>query len=232
MKKMFFIIRRAVIVSAVLVYVIAAAGCAGPERGWSIDSGDTETLPGSEEVFGSGVSGTADASGIPEAPEMPEAPVIEMITVHVCGAVMSPGVYELPAGSRLADAVEAAGGFREDAAQDHENLASELSDAQKIVILTDEEAETDPYGLSSVAGVPAAHEGGTNSGNPNIPELININTADAALLQTLPGIGRVKAEAIIAYRRTHGAFSSEEEIQNVSGIGAATWEEIRDLITV
>ena len=145
----------------------------------------------------------------------------ETITVHVCGAVVSPGVYVLPAGSRVADAVEAAGGMAENAAADYENLAAELEDAQKIVILTAEEAETDPYGLL-----------GTVFGDSDGTELVNINTADAQRLQTLPGIGSVRAEAIIAYRRAHGAFASVEDIRNVSGIGAATWEGIRDLITV
>ena len=127
----------------------------------------------------------------------------------------------LPAGSRVADAVEAAGGMTPEAAADHENLAMPVTDAQKIVILTAEEAGTDPYGLSEM-----------RFGDSEITGLININTASAAELETLPGIGSVKAEAIIAWRRRHGGFASIEDIRNVSGIGDATWEDIRDLITV
>ena len=206
MKKMFFIIVCAALTAAASF----ACGCAREGTGWSIDEDAAET--GSAEV-GSDESGS-DEAGSPDAGD-------GRITVHVCGAVVSPGVYVLPAGSRVADAVEAAGGMTPEAAADHENLAMPVTDAQKIVILTAEEAGTDPYGLSEIC-----------FGDSEIAGLININTATAAELETLPGIGSVKAEAIIAWRRRHGGFASIEDIRNVSGIGDATWEDIRDLITV
>ena len=210
MKKMFFIIACAALTAAAASFV---CGCARNGTGWSIDGDAAETgEPPAEEPADSGDAESGADSG---------APAEDRITVHVCGAVVSPGVYVLPAGSRVADAVEAAGGMTPDAAADHENLAAPVMDAQKIVILTAEEAGADPYGLAE-----------TRFGTPESPELININTADAAALETLPGIGSVKAEAIIAWRRRHGGFSSIEDIRNVSGIGPATWEDIRDLITV
>lgn len=206
MKKMFFIIACAALAAAVSF----ACGCAREGTGWSIDEDAAET--GSAET-GSDEAETAEA-GAADAGDA-------RITVHVCGAVVSPGVYVLPAGSRVGDAVEAAGGMTPEAAADHENLAMPVTDAQKIVILTAEEAGTDPYGLSEIC-----------FGDSEIVGLININTASAAELETLPGIGSVKAEAIIAWRRRHGGFATIEDIRNVSGIGAATWEDIRDLITV
>ena len=206
MKKMFFIIACAALTAAGSF----ACGCAREGTGWSIDEDAAET--GSAET-GADEAETAEA-GAADAGDA-------RITVHVCGAVVSPGVYVLPAGSRVADAVEAAGGMTPEAAADHENLAMPVTDAQKIVILTAEEAGTDPYGLSEIC-----------FGDSEIAGLININTASAAELETLPGIGSVKAEAIIAWRRRHGGFASIEDIRNVSGIGDATWEDIRDLITV
>ena len=206
MKKMFFIIACAALAAAGSF----ACGCAREGTGWSIDEDAAET--GSAET-GADEAETAEA-GAADAGDA-------RITVHVCGAVVSPGVYVLPAGSRVADAVEAAGGMTPEAAADHENLAMPVTDAQKIVILTAEEAGTDPYGLSEIC-----------FGDSEIAGLININTATAAELETLPGIGSVKAEAIIAWRRRHGGFASIEDIRNVSGIGDATWEDIRDLITV
>ncbi len=206
MKKMFFIIACAALAAAGSF----ACGCAREGTGWSIDEDAAET--------GSAETGSDEA----ETDEAEAADAGDVrITVHVCGAVVSPGVYVLPAGSRVADAVEAAGGMTPEAAADHENLAMPVTDAQKIVILTAEEAGTDPYGLSEIC-----------FGDSEIAGLININTATAAELETLPGIGSVKAEAIIAWRRRHGGFASIEDIRNVSGIGDATWEDIRDLITV
>ena len=225
MKKMFFIIVCAALTAAASF----ACGCAREGTGWSIDEdaagiGSMSEDPHTDGPDGDREAGTAE--GVPEAESgsdeagSPDAGD-GRITVHVCGAVVSPGVYVLPAGSRVADAVEAAGGMTPEAAADHENLAMPVTDAQKIVILTAEEAGTDPYGLSEIC-----------FGDSEIAGLININTATAAELETLPGIGSVKAEAIIAWRRRHGGFASIEDIRNVSGIGDATWEDIRDLITV
>lgn len=146
----------------------------------------------------------------------------EMLCVHVCGAVNSPGVYYLEAGSRVHEAVELAGGLSDDAAQEYVNLASALEDGQQLYIPTLEEAEE--QGLS--AGVE------DTSGDSASDGLVNINTADAEELQTLPGIGETKAQAIITYRENNGSFSSISEIVNVSGIGESTYEQLKDYIKV
>lgn len=139
-----------------------------------------------------------------------------MIYIHVCGAVKEPGVVKLPPGSRVQDAVLAAGGFCEDADPDFVNLAAFLTDGEQLYI---------PTGEETAAGYTAACEGTQSS-------LINLNTADAGMLCTLPGIGESRARDIIAYREQHGGFSAAEEIMQVPGIKESTYEKLKDLITV
>lgn len=147
-----------------------------------------------------------------------EAPLL----VYVCGEVTNPGVYELPAGSRVCDAVEAAGGFTKKASQDYWNLAEMLTDGQMISFPTEEEAEErKKYDTDQAESGKHADDG-----------KININTADAGQLQQLSGIGQTRAEAIVAYRDKHGAFSKVEDIMKVSGIKNALFEKMRDDITV
>lgn len=135
------------------------------------------------------------------------------IKVYVCGAVVTPGVVALPEGSRAEDALSAAGGFAEDAWRDYVNLAERVADGQKLYFPTLDEAE-------SLVGQ-EARDG-----------LVNINTADVAMLCTLPGIGESRAKDIIAYREAHGAFGSCEEIMQVSGIKTSVYSKISDKITV
>jgi len=160
-----------------------------------------------------------------ESVELRPAPVPEPIQVHVAGAVVRPGLYDLPEDSRVMDAVDAAGGFVAEADKNAINLAARLEDAQRLDI---------PY----VAGyVPEEEQGFVviSEGTPSPlagEELIDINTASLGELDTLPGIGPTTAQKIIDYREENGRFEAIEDIVNVSGIGAATYEEIKDLITV
>ncbi len=147
-----------------------------------------------------------------------------VILVHVCGAVMAPGVYELEFGSRAYQLIELAGGFTPDAAKGYLNLAGILCDGQKVVVPTVSDAEDDLYGEKEPAG--------ENGGSVADDGLININTADKAQLMTLPGIGEAKALAIISRRTEHGAFRTKEEIMQVPGIKEAAYEKIKALITV
>lgn len=146
-------------------------------------------------------------------------PVPKTLRIHVTGAVLKQGVYSLPAGSRIEDAIQAAGGLTEDADQSTLNLAAMLSDGQKITVPVPGEAPTNLTERSSISLL-------------ETDELIDINTASLELLQELPGIGEKKAEAIVAYRQNHGAFVTIEEIQNVDGIGPGLFEDIKNLITV
>lgn len=127
------------------------------------------------------------------------------VMVHVAGAVKEPGLYELPAGSRVADAVEAAGGVTKKSAADTVNLARELVDGEQITVGESEQ--------SSAGG-------------------ISINNATAAELDALPGIGPVLAERIVTHRATHGPFRSIDQLSDVSGIGDSVMEQIRSQVTL
>jgi len=155
----------------------------------------------------------------------PEATIV----VYVSGAVANPAVYELPEGSRVNDAVLAAGGLQEDAAAGYVNLAQPLTDGQQVNIpsLADAEAGALP---TPVLTDPA--QGSVGGAGTQAPELININTASKEQLETLPGIGTVTAERIIAYRTANGAFAQKTDLKKVSGIGDKKYAAIADLICV
>ena len=138
-----------------------------------------------------------------------------MIRVYVCGAVENPGVVDVPEGSRAEDALSAAGGFAQDAAREAVNLADWVTDGQMLYFPTKEEAEE-----------LAARKESEAAG------LVNINTADAAQLCTLPGIGESRAADIVAYREKNGPFESCEDIMKVPGIKTSAFEKICDKITV
>ena len=139
--------------------------------------------------------------------------------VYVCGAVESPGVYELPEGSRIFEAVELAGGMTEEAAANVLNLAEPLTDGQMIRILTVEEAEKNP-------------EADANEGATEDDGRLDINQADVAAFMGLPGIGQSKAESIVQYREANGPFSSVEEVMEVDGIKEGVFNKIKDRIKV
>lgn len=164
---------------------------------------------------------TEDVTDAQSVGENEEESISEEIVVFVCGAVLSEGVYRLPQGARLGDAVEAAGGFSGDADSSWLNLAAFARDGEKIRVPTEEE------GLRL-----REKELQTESGSRQGMGPVNINTADSAELQRIPGIGEVRANRIIAYREENGVFTDPEEITRVSGIGEAVYREIKDYITV
>lgn len=141
------------------------------------------------------------------------------LCVYVCGAVANPGIYYLEEGARIAQALEAAGGMLPDADLSAINPAMQAADSQKIYVPTIAERAAGSFGTEIPGGV---SENG----------LININTADAALLSTLPGIGKVKAESIVAYREANGGFQTVEDIKNVSGIKDSSYDKIKELICI
>lgn len=145
------------------------------------------------------------------------------IVVYVCGEVINPGVYELAAGMRIYDAVEAAGGLTKKASRDYWNLAEELTDGQMLCFPTAQEAKE----RMESAGETQTADSGTSADGK-----VNINTADITVLQTIPGIGQTRAEAILAYRKENGSFQSIEDIMKVSGIKNGLFEKMKDYITV
>lgn len=139
------------------------------------------------------------------------------VIVHVAGSVRRPGVYELPAGARVIDAVGAAGGMTKRADPSGLNLAELVEDAQQIAV---------PQRGDAGAASPGAVPPGTAT-----PAVVNLNTADAAALDTLPGIGPVLSTAIVQWRDEHGSFASVDDLLAVPGIGPSTVENVRDLVT-
>ena len=176
------------------------------------------------------------------------------IFVDVGGAVRMSGLFALPHGSRVADAIEAAGGLTEDADVKYLNRAAVLSDSDRLYIPTAAEirdgtappsaGQLSPSGAysggaaggaaagSPASGGPGTAGNGTGTGPGTEPGLVNINTADSEELQRLNGVGPVTAQKIIDYRAKNGGFGRVEEIMNVSGIGAKTFENLRAYITV
>lgn len=152
----------------------------------------------------------------------------ETIAVHMCGAVVNPGVYELPKGSRITDGVTMAGGFTDDANGNALNLAQVLEDQSRVYVPT--YAESEALQAAEALGVYLPENASDTSEHES--ELININTANSDRLQQLPGVGQTRAESIIAYREEHGPFKNREDIKNVSGIGDASYEKLKDKITV
>ncbi|HUF84928.1 MAG TPA: ComEA family DNA-binding protein, partial [Acidimicrobiia bacterium] len=146
------------------------------------------------------------------------------LTVHVAGAVVQPGVIELADGSRVIDAVEAAGGGLPEADLDRMNLAAQLVDGQRILVqrIGDPAAPADP----SASGTP------TGDGTDATSELVNLNTATQEQLESLPGIGPVLAEAIITERDRRGGYRSVNELRDVRGIGDKRFADLEALVTV
>lgn len=185
-------------------------------------SGESEAEGSVSSQKGSSEDGesTEGPSGGMEAPQT-ETPAL-LCYVHISGAVQSPGVYTLEEGSRIFQAVEAAGGFLPQADEGYLNLAAQIYDGMKITVLTKEEAATAP-----------APEGGTGSfEQETAAPKVNINTAGKEQLMTLQGIGEARAADIIAYRQEHGPFQKIEDIMQISGIKEAAFAKIKDDITV
>lgn len=164
----------------------------------------------------------------PPATSTPAAtPTPGPIQVEVAGAVVAPGVYTLPAGARGADAIAAAGGLTADADSAAINLARPLQDGEQLVAPTRPPAQ--PAAAAGSLPLDAVRSGGIDL---VVAGLIDLNRASLEELDQLPGIGPVTAQAIVEHRTTHGPFRSVDELVDVKGVGPATLEKIRALITV
>lgn len=219
----------------------ADASGAGDAAGGADASGSGKAVGSAGASGAGGTAGNADASGAGKTAghagasgsgENGETASIQVlpetagsIFVYVCGAVENPGVVEVPAGSRVFEAVRKAGGMTAEAADFAVNQAALLTDGQQITIPTMEQAEDWTPQETAQASADTGKE--TESG-----EKVNINQAAAEELMTLPGIGEAKAAGIIEYRESAGEFQSIEEIKNVSGIGDAVFEKIKDRIAI
>lgn len=162
--------------------------------------------------------GAGEAESIPpvvalDPPTSDSSASNSTITVHVAGLVSRPGLVELPEGSRVADAVAAAGGLLPGARAEAINLAAALSDGQQIV-------------------VPGAERDSPATASGTLDGKIQLNQATAAELDSLPGVGPVIAERIVSYREENGPFQSVEDLLDVPGIGEAKLADLRDYVQV
>lgn len=199
----------AVPVGPLLIAVVLAVGLVAGAfilRGGVAGSGGPDvalSLPRAD----TGAAGSSDASA--------RTTVAKELRVHAAGAVVHPGVVVVPAGARVADVVAAAGGPAVDADLDQVNLAAPVADGERIYVPRQGEAAPPPIA------------GGATASGPASDGIVNINTADLAALETLPGVGPSTAQAIIDYRREHGRFRSLDDLLNVRGIGPAKLSQIK-----
>ena len=193
--------------------------------GRRIDTGMVVALVAALVVGGLLVWGRKPAAAIapPATAPAPAAsvgasPTATEVYVHVAGAVRRPGLYALPSGGRVADAIEVAGGATQRADLDLLNLAAPLADGMKIEVPT-------RSATPATAPAPAVPTSAA-------PPAVSLNSADVQELETIPGVGPVTASAIVAHRDEAGPFTSIEQLMDVSGIGPATLESIRPYVTL
>lgn len=163
-----------------------------------------------------------DTKDIANEFEKTEQAQSDLIAVHICGAVKQPGVYEIADGSRLFELINLAGGLEENAAGDYINQAEKVEDGQRYYIPTLNEMED--------LSVSEKFEGLQSNDKESKQKLVNINTADAEELMTLPGIGEAKAKSIIDYRNNNGKFKNTEELMNIPGIKEGLYSKIASMI--
>ncbi|WP_161958440.1 helix-hairpin-helix domain-containing protein [Ornithinimicrobium cavernae] len=198
------------------------AGAGGTAAG-SADSAVVSAEPSAGVGAGAGLPPTAGATTAAE----------QDLLVHVAGEVERPGVVRLGGGARVQDAVDAAGGLAAGADTSRLNLARPVADGERIWVPRPGEEVPE---VADPGGVPGASTGGPAAAGDDAggggAAPININTADQAVLEELPGVGPVTAAAIVQWRTEHGQFSTADELLEVSGIGEATLEKLRPHVTL
>lgn len=213
--------RRPVMVVVIIVTLtLFLSGCEKEKEASGIEEISLEETAESGETEEEDLSGETQEEDEEESGEEPGT-----IFVYVCGQVAAPGVYELPGGARVYQAIEMAGGTLEGASPESLNLAQQAEDGQKIYVPTEEEVQTGAA-LQDTMG------GAQDTASDQEAGKVNLNTAGLEELMTLTGIGQTRAEAILAYREEEGAFRSPEDIMNVEGIKEGIYEKLKDEITV
>ena len=225
--------------AGLVVVASKEAGALQPEGGDAvIGEGGGMRAPGGSAGSVDGTGGVPDASGEDGSAAESAPPQSDgALFVHIGGYVASPGVYELPAGSRLSDAVGIAGGFAEGAAPDALNLARILTDGERVIVPSAEEyvragggasGEPETDAGEATAGV----QGSVPSGSAAQAGKVNINAASAEELESLPGIGPATAQKIVSSRQSEGPFQTCEDLMRVSGIGQKKYDGLADRICV
>lgn len=235
---------RAVVVVALAVGLGVVAFARWGGGGAAVDA--VQVLPRAAGAAAPGsVSGVADTGAAPTsevaavvAAGGPGGTSPEHLSVHAAGAVAQPGIHQVPADARVADLIAVAGGLSADADPDRINLAAPLHDGERVYVPRRGETSVpqvvagggaDPSGSGGGGETP---DGGVSSPGSGPVGLVDLNTADAAALDALPGVGPATAAAIIEHRTQHGPFTSVAELQDVAGIGPARFERLRDLVRV
>lgn len=209
----------AVAATAIWVIVDEPAGGMAPMSAQRSEAGDVALSSSGAAPAGTLVAGTTSPAGSADPAAAPPSGSATVLLVHVAGLVAAPGVYELADGARVADAIEAAGGPLPGADLSSVNLARRVADGEQIAI-----------GVPGAADPPSAP--GASAGAAPASAAVDINTADAATLDTLPGIGPVLAQRIVDWRAEHGRFGAIDDLRQVSGIGSATFERLAPLVRV
>ncbi len=188
---------------------------------WWVLSGrpQEQSVPVSIDPAPGGASASAPAPGASASAGTPDTS--QPLVVDVAGKVRRPGIVELPPGSRVVDAIEAAGGLRGRPDTTSLNLARRLVDGEQVLVGVEAAVVPPPAGGAVAPGTPA---------QPGA--LVNLNTATLEQLDTLPGVGPVTAQAIVSWREENGSFTSVDDLLDVKGIGDATLAELRDLVTI
>lgn len=225
-------------VAAALVLCVIVVGVAA-WRWWPRESPLGASSAAAGTLVGADVGSGAVATGAPVGGDGRSVGPAQAASstapafVHVVGAVRRPGMYELAAGARVADAVEAAGGLLANAAQAGVNLARAVTDGEQIVVPTADEFASGQSGAAGAAGASRPGSAGTGAaGGSSAVAQVNINTADAAALDTLPGVGPSTAAKIVADREANGPFASADDLGRVAGIGPKKLEELKPRVCV
>lgn len=209
--------RSAVLSVLALVLVVALVG--GVRVAWAVRDSQPEVITAEDREQAGAEDGSAREPG-PVSLEVESASAEPVVVVHVAGQVQRPGIVRLDPGARVIDALESAGGPSDGADLTAVNLARPVVDGEQVYVPLPGEL---PPAVSSGGG------GGSDSGSGGV---VDLNTADEQTLDTLPGVGPVLAERIIAWRDEHGRFTSVEELAEVSGIGDAMLGRLRDKVRV
>lgn len=251
-EKYLYLGKKTLLLAAFAGMLAGTAGCSGKET-VLLDTEDLVNMEGGaacSEGLSGDMPGNFPGGGAGEPEQVEESTLF----IHICGAVERPGVYELPVGSRIYEAVEEAGGFTQEAADDYLNLAYRLEDGWKIEIPARKDLEPEGEeatgikedeagcraavitGIAPDAGSRAGSVSGAGASEGTADEtadgLVDINTAAKEELLTLPGVGESRAQSIISYREKNGGFSRIEDIMKVEGIKEGMFAKMKDKICV
>jgi competence protein ComEA len=209
----------AVVVLAVGVrYLLAQHGGGSGAQGVVLTQPSAAASPASASAVTGGAAASAQPSAAPD------------LVVDICGAVARPGVYHVPAGARVCDLLDAAGGATSQAELSAVNLAAKLTDGQQVAVPKHGQAVVVPAGGGTSGSGGAGGNGSGATSAPSAP--VNLNLATVEQLDALPGVGPSTAQKIVDYRTANGGFRSVEDLKNVSGIGDAKYSALKDLVTV